>query len=198
MSRSSGADMSVGLDEGLEMYDRAEQRALDRLSESGLRLRNSPPRHNGEYFDGRVPMNLASLRPTEIGEYYGLLVEFTDYVEGQIVLARAEMLSADEKLKLTLSAVRRVKIGTAQDKGDLAIIDARYVEANAAYIEAKTYFELITAIGEAARRDVKFVSRIIETKKLELEMGGRGGSISRVPNDERPRADRFRRRERRD
>jgi hypothetical protein len=190
--------MSVTLDEGLEMYDKAEQRALDRLSESGLRLRNSPPRHKNEYFDGRVPVNLASLRPAEIGEYYGLMVEFTDYVEGQIVLARAEMLSADEKLKLTLAAVRRVKIGTAQDKGDLAIIDARYVEANARYIEAKTYFELITAIGEAARRDVKFVSRIIETKKLELEMGGRGGSINRIPNDERPGADRFRRRERKD
>lgn len=193
----SGADMSVTLEEGLDRYDEAEERALARLGSSGLELRRGAPQwENGKYFDGRVPTNLGSLPPTEIGEYYGLMVEYTDYVEGQTVLARAEMLSAEAKLELVRAAVRKVKMGTAQEKGDLALIDTRYVEANANYIEARTYFELISTIGEAARRDVKYVSRIIETKRMDLEMGGRGGRVSRIPNDERPGADRFRRRAR--
>lgn len=195
--RGGGADMSVTLDEGLDRYDEAEERALARLSNSGLELRKEAPRWaNGRYFDGRVPSNLGSLSPTEIGEYYGLMVEYTDYAEGQTVLARAEMLSAEAKLELVRAAVRKAKMGTAQEKGDLALIDTRYVEANANYIEAKTYFELISTIGEAARRDVKFVSRIIETKRMELDMGGRAGSVGRIPTDQRPGAERFRRRAR--
>lgn len=89
------------------------------------------------------------------------------------------MLSANEKLDLVKASVRKSKMGTAQEKEDLARIDARYVELNAEYMEAKTFFELMTTLEEAARRDVKFISRIVETKKLELEMGGRGGSLGR-------------------
>ncbi len=190
--------MSMPLDAGLDRYDEAEERALARVVGTGLSLRTAAPklRGSGEYFDGRVPTNLGSVSPAEIGEYYGLMVEYTDYAEGQTVLARAEMLSAEAKLDLVRAAVRKSKVGTAQDKGDLALIDVRYVEANANYIEARTYFELISAIGDAARRDVKFVSRVIETKKMELEMGGRGGSLSRVPNNEREGANRFRTRRR--
>jgi len=200
MARHESADMSVPLDEGLERYDEAEERALARLKGSRLALREHPPRalEGQGYFDGRVPANLSSLSPTDIGEYYGLMVEYTDYAEGQTVLARAEMLSAEAKLELVRAAVRKAKLGTAQEKGDLALIDERYVEANANYIEAKTYYELISAIGEAARRDVKFVSRLIETKRLELEMGGRAGSVGRIPNGDRPGDRAFRRRRGRD
>jgi len=191
MARDNSIDMSVPLDDGLSMYDSAEEEAIRRLKASGLQLRQHPPTRDGVYFDGRVPTNLSSLKPEEIGAYYGLLIEYTDYVEGQIVLAGAEQLSAKEKLDFVHAHVRKAKMGTAQEKVDLALIDARYVEANAAYIEAKTYCELITAIGEAARRDVKFVSRIIETKRMELEMNGRGGAVGRIPNDERPGGQRF-------
>ena len=179
-TRNSTIDMSAGIDEGLDLYDKAEERALVRIERSGLALRQSPPRTSaGKFFDGRVPINLGTRTPAEIGEYYGLMVEYTDYVEGQLVLARTEMLTAEAKLSHVHANVRKSKTGTVQDKGDLSTIDIRFVEANANYIEAKTYYELISAIGEAARRDVKFVSRIIETKKMELDMGGRGGAINR-------------------
>lgn len=185
-------DLSVSLDEGLATYNTAEARALARLDASALELRSTRPRHgNGNIYSGRVPANIGSMKPESIGEYYGLQIEYTDYVEGQIVLARAEMTAAEAKLDLTRAAVRQSKLGTAQEKIDQCTIDVRYVQANADYIEARTYFELITAIGEAARRDAKFISRIIETKRLEIEMAGRAGSI-RQPVGERG-ANRYRR-----
>lgn len=193
--RTEGADYSVSLEEGLDIYDRAEARALKRLQDAELELRMEPPRTaTNKVYDGRVPLNLPSLPPSEIGEYYGLQVGYTDYVAGQAVLARTEMLAAEEKLNLVKAAVRKSKLGTAQEKGDGSIIDERYVHANAAYIEAKTYYELLSTIEEAARRDVKFISRIIETKRMELEMGFRGGNV-RLPNQERPGASRFAHRE---
>jgi hypothetical protein len=186
--------MSMPLEEGLDRYDEAEDRALRKFAKTGLELRSTPPvMSNGRVYDGRVPINLPSLKPNEIGEYYGLQVAFTDYTAGQVVLARAEMLSSKEKLDMVLAAVRKSKVGTAQEKADLAALDVRYIEANANYIEAKTYFELLTTIAEGAARDAKFISRIIETKRMELDMGFRGGSVDRIPQDH-PGADRFRRR----
>jgi hypothetical protein len=186
--------MSMTLEEGLDRYDMAEARALQKFDTTGLELRSAPPAmSNGKNYDGRVPRNLPSLKPSEIGEYYGLQVAFTDYATGQVVLARAEMLSGKEKLDMVLAAVRKSKVGTAQEKADLACLDIRYVEANANYIEAKTYFELLSTIAEAAARDAKFISRIIETKRMEMEMGFRGGAVDRIPQDH-PGADRFRRR----
>lgn len=190
--RETGADYSVTLEEGLDIYDRAEERALKRLQSANLELRMEPPRKsNGKPYDGRVPVNLPSLTPAEIGEFYGLQVGYTDYVSGQTVLARTEMISANEKLTLVQASVRKSKFGTAQEKGDGAVIDERYVHSNAAYIEAKTYYELLSTIEEAARRDVKFISRIIETKKMEMDMNFRGNTSQRVPNQERIGASRF-------
>jgi len=192
----SSDPMTMGLDEGLDRYDQAESLALERFNKTGLKLRDAPPkRDDGRTYDGRVPLNLPGMQPTAIGEYYALQVAYTDYVTGQVVLSRAEMLSAKEKLDLVLAAVRKSKLGTAQDKADLAILDVRYIEANASYIEAKTYCELLSTLAEAASRDVKFISRIIETKRMELEMGFRGGSVGRIPEGgDRPGDSRFRNR----
>lgn len=179
--KDTRADMSVTLEEGLALYDAAEKKALRRLDASGLQLREEPPlQQDGTYYNGRIPLNLSGMTPAAIAEYYGLQIEFTDYVESQIVLARAEMNSAAEKLDLTRAAVRRTKTGTAQQRGDLALIDVRYVQINADYNEARTYYELMLSIGEAARRDAKFISRIIETKKLELGFVGREGNMGRI------------------
>ncbi len=186
--------MSTSLEDGLDRYDVAEERALRALHRTGLSLRSEPPlMPGGHSYDGKIPLNLPSLSPTEIGEYYALHVAYTDYTTSQAVLARAEMLSSKEKLDLVLAAVRKSKVGTVQEKGDLTTLDVRYVEANANYIEAKTYYELLATISEGAARDIKFISRIIETKRMDLDMGSRGGSIERIPSAH-PGAERFRRR----
>ncbi len=192
--------MGMPLEEVLDRYDQAEERALRKFGQTGLDLRAEPPKHeSGRFYNGRIPTNLPSMKPSEIGEYYALQVGYTDYATGQVVLARTEMLSAKEKLDTVLSAVRKSKLGTAQEKADLAVLDVRYVEANANYIEAKAYFELLSTVAEAAARDAKFISRIIETKRMEMEMGFRGGSINRIPRDEdRPGDSRFRRRRERE
>jgi len=197
------ADYSIPLDEGLDEYDNAEANALGRLDETKLSFRDEIPKWvDGSDFDGRIPSNLSSLDAREIGEYYNLMIEFTDYVSGQCVLGRTAMLAATEKLKLTKAAVRKTKTGTVQQKEDSTLVDARYVEANAAYIEAKCFYELLERIEKSARRDCAFISRIIETKKLEFERGRRSGSIGsraaanrfRVDGDDEKAKERKRRR----
>lgn len=187
------ADYTVDLDEGLAAYDDAEAEALKRLKKDGLSLHEDPPRwEDGTLLDGRIPANLASLTPTEIGEYHNMMVVYADYVSGRATVAKALMVSANEKLKLTKAKVRKAKEGSAQSKEDDTICDVRYVAANATYVGAKTYHELLSNVEAAARRDVAFISRLIETKKIEFEQGrrvenarGGGRQTFRKPSGER-------------
>jgi hypothetical protein len=181
MSGTKRADYAIELDDGLDEYDKAEVKAVHKMDKLGLLGPQEAPRwDNGERFDGRIPHNLSTLSGREIGEYYNLMDGFTNFVAWQRVLAETALLSAKEKLDLTEAAVRKTKAGTAQQKRDSTIVDHRYVQANAEWIEAKAYFELLRNIEEAARRDMKTVSRLVEVKKMELEGGRRGENLGRT------------------
>jgi hypothetical protein len=171
-------DYTVDLDEGLEMYDQAEERAMERLEADGLGLPERPPKgRDGSTFAGVLPNNLASLSPGEIGDFYNLMINYTDYVAGRAILAKTALNSAQEKLKLTKAKVRKAKTGAAKDKDDDTLLDMRYVESMADVIELETYFAIASANETAARRDVAFISRIIETKRMELDQGRRSENM---------------------
>lgn len=176
-------DYSVDLDEGIEMYSLAEARALDRYQREGLVLLEEPPiervEQNGTkvYFYGNLPPNL-SKQPTQvIGEYYDLQCRWTDYVSSRLVLAEAAYAAADKKLELAKALIRKNKLGTAQDKQDATIADSRYVALSAELVEMQSYRDLVLGAAETARRNLRYISRIIEAVKLEFEMGHRGGNL---------------------
>lgn len=179
MARQAHEDpLSLTIDEGMAIYNDAEANALARLDRLNLPEYTAPPRQkDGSFYTGRIPPNISSLSPGEIGTQYALHVAYTDYLTGQNILAQTEYTAASEKLELVRAAVRRSKVGTAQEKADQCAMDTRYVHANAAALEAKTYRDLVGAHLESATRDLRFISRLIETKKMEQESFTREGNL---------------------
>ena len=173
-------DYSVGLDEGAQMYEDASLKAIARLENSGLSLPSRPLAADNSYFDGRLPANVNSFTNMELGEVYSLMCQHADYVHSLLTQAKAETLNCTEKVKLSKALIRKTKTGTAQEKDDLTISDIRYVDANTDWIEARTYCDLLEGIASAASRDVRVLSRLIETKRLDIEMNRRDGNLSKV------------------
>lgn len=180
-------DYSVSLDEGEEMYEDATLRAITRIEESGLSLPARPVTEDNTYFEGGLPTNVASLTNMELGQIYSMMCQHSDYVHCLLTQAKAEVLNSAEKLKLAKSLIRKSKTGTVQEKDDLTIADARYVDANTKWIEAKTYSDLLQGLADAASRDLRVLSRLIETKRLDIEMNRRESNIAFGSRDRRGR-----------
>lgn len=171
--------MKVRLEDALDSYDNAEEGAIEKLEEKGLGGPMSPPiMPDGTTFDGRIPANIGSLPPSEIGEYLELLTGHVNYVSWQRQIAELAKTVAKEKLQVTEAAVRNTKTGTQQQKRDSTLIDARYVEANSDWIEAKVYHDLLENLESAASRDLRTLSRLVETKKMELDSGKRSQRVN--------------------
>lgn len=151
------------------MYNSAGARALARLEEVGLQVPSRPYTSDGEPFDGHLPSNIPDFTSKELGNIFALMCNYADYLENLATVARAEVLNSERKLKLTKSLVRKTKSGTAQERDDDCVTDIRYVEADAGYVEAKTYLELLEGLNKAASRDRSVISRLIETKRIEID-----------------------------
>ena len=164
------------------MYDAAEEDALERLERDGIKVIGEKPRRgDGTYFDGTLPPNLPSLTPSEIGDYYSMMVLWANYVSSRAIVAKVGLGIAQEKLKLVKAKVRKAKSGTVQERDDDTLLDSRYVAIMADVLELDVYYALAASNEAAARRDISFISRIIETKKIEFEQGRRGTSITKPP-----------------
>lgn len=173
-------DMSISLEEGLDKYRDAEDRALARLMEDGLDGPLEPPKlKDGKIFDGRMPSDLSKRGIGEITYWYEMVEAYANYISFQAVLAEVATKNAETKREFAEAAIRKSKNGTVQQKRDAAIIDERYVEVMADYIEASTYHKVVLNLEAAARRDLRYISRLIETKKIELESGRRSDSLGR-------------------
>lgn len=166
--------MALPLDECLDSYDAAELEALDMLAAKGLSGPDKPPvKQDGTSYDGRIPHNVGSRPPAEIGMWMELQTGYANYVSWQRQIAEATILTTKEKLSVTEAAVRRTKTGSVQSRKDATLVDHRYVEANTNWMRAKTYYMLLENLEQAARRDLKSLSRLVETKKMEMESGRR-------------------------
>lgn len=169
MSKRAPTDFTVTLEEGEEMYSGASERALERIEKLGLEIPQRPIDSDGNPFDGRLPSNVSDFTTRELAEIYTLMCNYADYLENVCTVARAESLNCERRLKLTKALVRKGKPGTAQEKDDLCLADVRYIEADVAFVEAATYLELLEGLSKAASRDRQVLSRLIETKKMELD-----------------------------
>ena len=169
-------DYTIGLDEGLELYDRAVETAQIRLEEKGLIIMAELP--DSEYFDGRLPSNTSSLNSRELGELLAHCTTYNEYIDTQLKLAQVALRKADKKVELTKAKIRRSKGGTAQSKEDDTLSDSRYVETNAQWLEAKTYLDLLEAMSAASAKNLKTISRLISVREQELEHGRRAGNVA--------------------
>ena len=175
--KTSGTDFTVSLDEGEALYTGAANRALSRIEKLGLEIPHRPVDSDGSPFDGRLPSNVADFTTRELANIYTLMCNYADYLENLCTVARTETVNADRRLKLTKSLIRKSKEGTAQDKEDQSICDIRYIEADVAYVESDTYRELLEGLAKAASRDRALLSRLIETKKMDLDNKRRDNNV---------------------
>ena len=157
------------LDEGLERYILASERALTRVLDTGLTPHDARPKRGNQYFDGRLPPNWAALTNQQIGELFEMMTAHADFLGSKATLAKAEKTNAEERLRLVKAKVRKSKLGTNDDKDDATICDSRYIEANAQWLEASEYYEIINGMMDAATRDLRILSRHLETKKMEMK-----------------------------
>lgn len=189
--RAEAKDYTVSLEEGCERYSAASERAMERVLELGIDvLEDRPLRKDGKYFDGRLPTNVNDLNINELGDLYGMMDKYANWLTGFTTVAKAEVTNAGEKLSLAKARIRKSKKGSKEERDDETICDSRYVEINAAWLEASEYHALLAGLLEAAARDLRVISRLVETKKVEFEQGRRGGYLdsSRPPSRlKRPR-----------
>jgi hypothetical protein len=176
MARAAPTDFTVSLEEGEELYSGAATAAIERIEALGLEIPGRPVGNDGKPFDGHLPPNVSNFTTRELADIYTLMCNYADYLENLCTVARAEVLNTDKRLKLTKALVRKSKAGTAQERDDLCLCDSRYIMADVAYVEACTYAELLEGLSKAASRDRQVLSRLIETKKMELENKRRDGN----------------------
>ena len=177
MKREDTRDYAVNLEDGMAMYETSVNNALNRLADHGLDVRADRPKKGNAYFDGRLPDDVSSLSSRDIGELFGLMCQYADYVSSLRVTLQAEERNYGEQLELVKAKVSKTKEGAAASVLNDTISDIRYVEANARWLEAKTMSELVANIEEAARRDLKTLSRLVEVRKMEFENGGRESNL---------------------
>tara|TARA_Y100000034_G_scaffold38625_1_gene47557 strand:+ start:550 stop:1104 length:555 start_codon:yes stop_codon:yes gene_type:complete len=172
-----GHDYTIPLDEGERLFEEASQRAEQRVAALGIVFPSRPVGTDGSYFDGRLPSNINSFSMAELGEIHALMCEHADWVTKEHTRAKSTALNLKEKLKLVTSSIRKSKTGTAQSKEDDTISDARYNVAKTSYLEEKEVSELIGGVLEAATRDLRVISRLIEVKRVAYEQGRRDTNI---------------------
>lgn len=181
------ADYSIRLDEAEQMYDDATLRAYEKLEDRGLGMPPRPMRDDGTYYDGHLPTNVNSFSNAELGDIHVMQCQFADWVHCEFISAKAEAENAKQKLTQARAQVRKRQTGTAQEKEDKTLTDARYVEAIARHMEADTYAKLVEIRAEAASRDLRVVSRLVTIKENEIQMNQRDGNIGRKRHQGRGR-----------
>lgn len=181
-------DYAIPLEDGLAVYDDASEGAADRLQKLGICLVDDRPQKDGEYFDGQLPSNVNSLSVQELGELLGIMDRHANWLQDHLVIAKAELKNAEEQVKFVKAKVRKSKTGTKDAQDDETIIDSRYVAVNGKWMEAYEYHEILSGAADKSRRNLRTISRLIETKRLQIEQGIR---VDNAPK--KPRRDRFRR-----
>lgn len=169
----------LSLDEGLEEYQTISAEVDAELVGLGISPPHRPRIDKNTYFDGRLPSDIKECSTSELVEYMGLMTTYADFINNLAIKYKAAKKNAEEQLKFTRARVRKTKQGTVQQKEDDTICDFRYIDANRNYIKAEELYDRIQAIADAASRDVKFLSRALEGKRISFEQSRRSTNVTR-------------------
>ena len=167
---------SVSIDDMTVLYEEALVESRDKLNILGLSRCDRPKTKNG-YFSGHLPNNIDKASLSEISSVMTQMTVFADYVQGLSKEAKAERDTAEEKLKFIKAKIRKTKAGPKSDQDDATITDIRFVSANAEYLAKLHSYEAILAREEAARRDIKTLSRLISSEQITNDTGKQSGSV---------------------
>lgn len=178
-ARGDRDDYDITLEEGLQLYEEASEKAQKTLEELGIIAREEPPLYKGDVYDGRLPDGIPRMSMSELAEVLGVVTQWADYVGGLHQMFVAAKRNYSERLSMTRAKIRKVKSGPKSDKDDDTLCDSRYVEVNAQYIEISEKADITEHVSAAARRDREFVSRAITALQTDLEAGTRNDNVGR-------------------
>jgi len=167
----------ITIEDSASMYEDALLESRLELEKLGLGRAVRPTTSDGAYFDGHLPDGIDKSSLSEISEVMTMMTVFADYVQGLAKAAKAERDIAEEKLKFIKAKIRKTKAGPKNEQDDATITDIRYVNANAEYLAKLHSYEAITAREEAARRDIKTLSRLISTEQINNDTGRQSNTV---------------------
>ena len=156
------------------LYQEAYLRSEAEIERIGLS--DTPPKPKG--FNGYLPEGISRASVSQIKEEWEKMEAFVQYVQSLRVDAKNQLTSAEETLKNKKAEIRKKKSGTKDAKDDATITDSEYVLANAAYLRKLYSYEKIVAREEMARRDIKFLSRLITANDVDSETSKQSAHIS--------------------
>lgn len=149
----------------------------------------------GDYFDGVLPSSLSRLSVPQIDSLHTLCTAWLAYVSHQKLryIAKKNFLKAKKDTawgsirdwyRTYLKSQGVAATARNQAAGDLAILDMRFIEANAAYLQVSSLLEIIEVAVEIAERNVETVSRSLTAKGIVVEghARGRADGGSRMPS----------------
>lgn len=145
------------------LYRDAYLKSVDDLDNLGLSA--TPPKVKG--FDGYLPKGISKAALSVVLEEMEKMEAFVQYVQALGVDAKNQLRTAEETLKNLKASVRKRKTGNKDLKDDATITDPDFVLANAEYLRKLYSYEKITAREEMARRDIKFLSRLITASEVD-------------------------------
>lgn len=169
---------AASIEESSDIYAESLATALEELAQLGVKKPKRPRTEAGDFFDGHLPNDVNTFSIIELGELMGYMTRHADWLSQLRVRAKAEKMEADENIKFVKASIRKKQVGTKEERDDATITDIRYVEANAKWLTKVHSYEAVLALEEAARRDLKTLSRLIEKEKIANEGDKRDATVS--------------------
>lgn len=125
-----------------------------------------------------VPQHLNDLTNEELGELYNVVQACSTYISGQLATIRNEVEVAKKKLGFTNAQLLLSKQGSnVKEREKTALIDQRYVSADANMLKLKCLLNLLEEAKKASEGDIKMISRIVTIREQDLAAGQRSASI---------------------
>lgn len=184
---AAGTDVTI--EEGVEIYERKAQMAIDALKQKGFGT-PTPPMVQTDVgpmaYQGHIPPNLPDLNDNQLGYYMGLLSEWNNYVQTQLAEASVQLAKArsilehvEAKLRIAYGTDNETdKKRTVQERDDFKTSDRRYIQANSDVIYWDTIYTSIRAVANAAEQGFAAVSRRITQRGQEIDRNGRNNGIN--------------------
>lgn len=129
-------------------------------------------------YSGHLPDGISKASVSRIMEEWEKMEAFVGYVQTLRTDAKNQLTAAEEVLKSKKAKIRQKKTGTKDAKDDATITDPEYIVANAEYLRKLFSYEKIVAREEMARRDIKFLSRLITANGVDIETSKQSAHIS--------------------
>lgn len=120
-----------------------------------------------------MPPDITAISLQELGRLYQAVESWYEYLNSMMTNADVEKNEKKIELELVISTVKKelTDSGVPKSERDEAYrTDFRYIQANAAYLEAQTYFKRVEDVKKWISKRFDLISREITRRSEELKL----------------------------